>query len=24
LAKAIDHVHSNESVSELFEMLPDD
>ena len=23
LAKAIDHVHSNESVSELFEMLPD-
>jgi ribose-phosphate pyrophosphokinase len=24
LAKAIDHVHSNESVSQLFEMLPDD
>ena len=24
LAKAIDHVHSNESVSALFEMLPDD
>jgi ribose-phosphate pyrophosphokinase len=24
LAKAIDHVHSNESVSELFEMLPGD
>ena len=23
LAKAIDHVHSNESVSQLFEMLPD-
>jgi ribose-phosphate pyrophosphokinase len=24
LAKAIDHVHSNESVSQLFERLPDD
>ncbi len=24
LAKAIDHIHSNESVSQLFEMLPDD
>ena len=24
LAKAINHVHSNESVSQLFEMLPDD
>ena len=24
LSKAIDHVHSNESVSQLFEMLPDD
>jgi ribose-phosphate pyrophosphokinase len=24
LAKAIEHVHSNESVSQLFEMLPDD
>ena len=24
LAKSIDHVHSNESVSQLFEMLPDD
>jgi ribose-phosphate pyrophosphokinase len=24
LAKAIDHVHSNESVSQLFEKLPDD
>ena len=24
LAKAIDHVHSSESVSQLFEMLPDD
>jgi ribose-phosphate pyrophosphokinase len=24
LAKAIDHVHSNESVSELFETTPDD
>ena len=24
LAKAIDHVHSNESVSQLFEVLPDD
>ncbi len=24
LAKAIDHVHSNESVSQLFEILPDD
>ena len=24
LAKAIDHVHSNESVSQLFEELPDD
>jgi ribose-phosphate pyrophosphokinase len=23
LAKAIDHVHSNESVSELFEAVPD-
>ena len=24
LAKAIDHVHSNESVTELFEAIPDD
>jgi len=24
LAKAIDHVHSNESVSQLFETLPED
>ena len=24
LGKAIDHVHSNESVSQLFETLPDD
>ena len=24
LAKAIDHIHSNESVSQLFEVLPDD
>jgi len=24
LSKAIDHVHSNESVSQLFEMIPDD
>jgi len=24
LAKAIDHIHSNESVSQLFEALPDD
>ena len=24
LAKAIDHVHSSESVSQLFELLPED